>query len=81
MRVMIQKSLIIFVPGASSQAEEGGKLPVEMLGLQNKHLVEVQVDMLAKEVKFEEREDKMIEKVDRLAKEEVSVVGREDERT
>ena len=56
-------------------------MPVEMLGLQNKHLVDVQVDMLAKEVKFEEREDEMIEKVDRLSKEEVSVVGREDERT
>jgi hypothetical protein len=75
------QSLIIVVPGASSQAEEPGKLPVEMLGLQNKHLVEVQVDMLAIEVKFEEREDEMTEKEDRMSKEEVSVVGREDERT
>ena len=52
-----KQSLFIVVPGASSQAEEPVKLPVEMLGLQNKHLVEVQVEMLAIEVKFEERED------------------------
>jgi hypothetical protein len=76
-----QQSLIVFVPGVSSQAEEPAKLPVEMLGLQNMHLVEVQVDMLGIEVKFEEREDEMTEKVDRLAKEEGSVVGREDEMT
>jgi hypothetical protein len=39
------------------------------------------VDMLAIEVKFEEREVEMTEKVDRLAKEEGTVVGREDEMT
>ena len=39
------------------------------------------MDMLAKEVKFEEREDEMTEKVDRLSKEEVSVVGRQEEMT
>jgi hypothetical protein len=63
-----KQNLMKFIPGASSQAEEPGKLPVEMPGLQTKHREEVQEDMLA-------LEGETTNQVVRMAKEKGNVVG------
>jgi hypothetical protein len=63
-----KQNLMKFIPGASSQAEEPGKLPVEMPGLQTKHREEVQEDMLA-------LEGETTNQVVRTAKEKGNLVG------